>query len=326
MKNTSLLTICLTAAGRRAHLIETLRADARALGFEPKILALDSAPALSAGCQLADVVETAPGCSSPGYIRSVLAACGRHDAKVLIPTIDLDLQLLADARELFLEQGTTPVVSAPAAVRIARDKLRTISTLASAGLPVPATQTLLAALRSPGGTRFPAILKPVDGSNSRGLHFISCWDDIPKSLPDLDVMLIQERCLGPEYTINAYVDQNGELRCAVPHRRLEIRGGEVSKARTERRQDLQDLAQALVSAVPGLRGPFCFQAILTDEGPKVFEINARFGGGYPLAHAAGATFGRWLLEEAMGLPCSANDVWQDGLLMLRYDAAVFVKQ
>jgi carbamoyl-phosphate synthase large subunit len=57
----------------------------------------------------------------------------------------------------------------------------------------------------------------------------------------------------------------------------------------------------------------------------VIEINPRFGGGYPLSHAAGADFPRWLLEEALGLPSSAAaGAWRDGLVMLRYDDAVFV--
>ena len=89
--------------------------------------------------------------------------------------------------------------------------------------------------------------------------------------------------------------------------------------------DLSDIARQIVKVIPGLRDPFCFQAILTAEGPTVFEINARFGGGYPLAPAAGATFGKWLIEESLGLPSTANDEWQDGFLILRYDAAVFIK-
>jgi carbamoyl-phosphate synthase large subunit len=55
----------------------------------------------------------------------------------------------------------------------------------------------------------------------------------------------------------------------------------------------------------------------------VFEINARFGGGYPLAHHAGATFARWLLEEAVGLEPTCHNDWRDGVRMLRYDAALF---
>jgi carbamoyl-phosphate synthase large subunit len=55
----------------------------------------------------------------------------------------------------------------------------------------------------------------------------------------------------------------------------------------------------------------------------LFEINARFGGGFPLAHNAGAYFTRWLLEEAAGHSSDANNNWRSGVRMLRYDAAVF---
>src|SRR3546814_2752125 len=88
---------------------------------------------------------------------------------------------------------------------------------------------------------------------------------------------------------------------------------------------LQDLAERIAAALPGPRGALCFQAIVDDNGDaSVFEINARFGGGYPLAHRAGAAFGRWLMEERLQLPSSANDDWRNGVTMLRYDAAVFI--
>ena len=45
--------------------------------------------------------------------------------------------------------------------------------------------------------------------------------------------------------------------------------------------------------------------------------------GQAAQNQAGATFTRWLLEEVSGLPVSAHDNWREGLLMLRYDAAVF---
>jgi len=58
----------------------------------------------------------------------------------------------------------------------------------------------------------------------------------------------------------------------------------------------------------------------------VFEINARFGGGFPLAHRAGARFSRWLLEDVLGLQSSAQNNWQEDLVMLRYDAAIFLER
>jgi len=57
----------------------------------------------------------------------------------------------------------------------------------------------------------------------------------------------------------------------------------------------------------------------------VSEVIARFGGGSPLADAAGAIFPQWLVEEAIGLPRSEPPApWRAGVVMLRYDDAVFV--
>jgi carbamoyl-phosphate synthase large subunit len=85
-----------------------------------------------------------------------------------------------------------------------------------------------------------------------------------------------------------------------------------------------DLSDQLASVLPGSRGALCFQAIVNDSGEAaIFEVNARFGGGYPLAHRAGGAFSKWLLEEALGRACSATNDWLDRLMMLRYDAALF---
>jgi carbamoyl-phosphate synthase large subunit len=61
------------------------------------------------------------------------------------------------------------------------------------------------------------------------------------------------------------------------------------------------------------------------EAMKIIELNPRFGGGFPLAWKAGAHYPRWLIEECLERPLSAaRDCWEDGLVMLRWDAAVFV--
>lgn len=57
--------------------------------------------------------------------------------------------------------------------------------------------------------------------------------------------------------------------------------------------------------------------------PRVFEINARFGGGYPLADQAGGRFAESLLARVAGLPECASDHWREGVTMVRYDSAVF---
>jgi carbamoyl-phosphate synthase large subunit len=315
--------ICITSAGRRVELINSLRSDAQSLGIEIRLTALDSNPALSAACQKADQCFSVPRCAEPDYITRLSKICSEDAVDLLVPTIDTELPFLSKEQRFFAEKGCKIVISEGEAVKVARDKLLTAKVLTAQKIPSPSTALLSDVYAEKVSIPFPAVLKRIDGSSSIGLHFVTSLDEARALKLDGKAYVAQEKCVGPEYTVNCFVDQKGALRAAVPHRRIETRSGEVSKGVTERRDDLHKLAEQIVVALPGLRGPFCFQVILTESGPKVFEINARFGGGYPLAHAAGATFGKWLIEEAIGLPSTAHNNWQEGLLMLRYDAAIF---
>jgi carbamoyl-phosphate synthase large subunit len=87
-----------------------------------------------------------------------------------------------------------------------------------------------------------------------------------------------------------------------------------------------DLACRICDALPGAYGALNIQMFLEEETRelKVIEINPRFGGGFPLTWEAGGKFPRWMLEECLGLSPTASDAsWRDGLVMLRYDDAVF---
>ena len=112
----------------------------------------------------------------------------------------------------------------------------------------------------------------------------------------------------------------------MPHRLplVNIRGNCEDAPDGRAHADLRALAEGICRALPQARGVRCFQ-VIDDEtrGPQVIEINARFGGGYPLAHHAGAQFANWLLQELAGQAPAANDDWRDGVTMLRYDDAVF---
>jgi carbamoyl-phosphate synthase large subunit len=116
--------------------------------------------------------------------------------------------------------------------------------------------------------------------------------------------------------------------CAVPRRRIEVRAGEVSKAVTTRSAALERLAADVCAALPGPFGVLTIQVFVDDSSGQlaIIELNARFGGGFPLSREAGADFPRWMLEDLVGLPSTATaDRWRDGVVMLRYDAAVFVR-
>ncbi len=318
------ISVLFSSAGRRVELINCFREDAVELGIELRVLAADFQPELSAACQVAEKHFAVPRCDNARFVPRMQEICAGEHVDLVIPTIDPELAPLAAARAAFAAAGTRLVVSGVETVAIARDKLRTAAVLSQHGIPFARSVALERLIANPGALRFPVVLKPVDGSASIGLREARDTAEIERAAIDVRRYLAQEKWTGREYTVNLFVDRSGRLRSAVPHWRREIRAGEVSKGRTERVPQLIDLAGRIASALPDASGPLCFQAIVTESGQAVvFEINARFGGGYPLAHRAGARFSRWLLEEAAEMPSTADVFWQEGVTMLRYDAAVF---
>lgn len=316
------LRILFTSAGRRVELLRCFRAAAEALGISLGIIATDVSPGLSAACHEADEALRTPNSIDPDFGKSVLDICRRGGVCLVVPTIDHDLLPLSRMRASFDEVGTELAVSSPAVVEIARDKLKSAEFLTAHGIRAPATARLGEAVETRWA--WPVLAKPQHGSASRAIQRIDCAERLRELRAD-EPFVIQEMLKAPEFTVNMFFDRTGKLISAVPHERLQVRAGEVEKGITRRRADLIEIARKMASALPGPRGALCFQAMTAADGaPSVIEINTRFGGGYPLADRAGAPFARWLLEEALGRTVTASDDWKEGVLMLRYDAAVFL--
>jgi carbamoyl-phosphate synthase large subunit len=202
-------------------------------------------------------------------------------------------------------------------IRITRDKYLTAKFLQSIGVPCP--KSVLGGEFSP--FQFPGkiIGKPRFGSASKGIV------TTPQHERFGNDYVVQELLTGVEYTVNVYIDKPGNAHAIIPHQRLEVRAGEVSKARTVDHPKLYECAEMIANFLP-IKGPMCFQAIDSGQGtPKVIEINARFGGGYTICHTAGAHFTRYILEQALGHQLSPPPCWNRDLMMLRYDSAVYVK-
>lgn len=319
------LRMLLSSAGRRVGLLRAFRSSAGALGVDLEVFACDVQPEWSSACMEADYAFAVPPAESDGFIRTVLGFCERHAIGLVVPTIDTELLCFAQARDRFAMIGTQVAVGSSSLVEMARDKLATAIFLAENGISSPVTQSIEDFLSADGPHTWPMIAKPRHGSSSRGIHIVHDRRAVENIVCD-EPYIVQELLRGREFTVNLFFDEFGELRCAVPHQRLKVRAGEVEKGVTTREPALCGLAKNLARALDTRPfGALCFQAIVSDDGrASMFEINARFGGGYPLAHRAGATFTRWLIEQRLNLPRTMSDNWQADVVMLRFDDAVFV--
>lgn len=315
--------ILVSSAGRRVELIRLLREDATRLGLRPRIIATDANRMLAPACWVADVSYDVPVVGDKSFIPSLSDICRKEGVRLLVPTIDPELQPLASCRDVLVERHVLLNISSPASLVVAQDKAETARVLSRAGIVVPRTASIRDVIAEASSWKWPLIVKPVSGSSSIGVSQVGSVSELKDLERQRGDLIVQELIRGPEFTVNVFVDDAGRCRCVVPHFRREIRGGEVSKAITVKNESLADTARKIVKAIPGLFGAICFQAIVGDDGPAVLEINPRFGGGFPVTHRAGARFTQWLVELASGLPSSISDEWTDGAWMLRYDSAIY---
>ena len=319
-----MFNILFTSAGRRVSLIRLFRNALQQLHLAGKIVTTDlqkNAPAPF----VADVRELVPRVTDPSYIESLKDICRRHDIRLLVPLIDTELHLLAPHKQTFLKIGVTLLVSGLEVNDICFDKRKTAIFFQKVGVRTPAILDIRSVQLDPSA-KYPFLIKPVDGSCSVGVYKVRNLHELNFFSQYVSNAMLQEYIVGEEYTLDVLVDFQGKVRSVVPRLRIETRAGEVSKGMTVKNKAIIETGKKVVEALPESLGCITVQCFLTADGDIVFtEINPRFGGGFPLAAEAGADFPRWIIEMMLGRkPQIKLDDWQDGLVMLRYDDAIFV--
>lgn len=324
--NSSPFTVLISSIGRRSQLIGCFQQAFQRLNIPGRIIGVDANPSLSPAAHLVEQCFPVPRCDDPTFVDSVLAVCKEQQVRLVIPTIDPELPVYAAQRKRFMAEGIQVAISGEQTIQISADKSKTNAWLRTQGLPTVRQASADEVMKYPDWP-LPAVVKPRRGSASVGVVKVYSQSMLRAALESGSDLVVEEFAAGDEYTINVLVDKDRRCVCAVPHRRIEVRAGEVSKGITVKAPQLLQLAKDVAESLPDAFGPLNIQCFKPQSGPAlVTEINARFGGGFPLANEAGAAFPVWMLEEILGLPSTASfDSWTDNLTMLRYDSAVFLR-
>ncbi len=320
--------VLFTCIGRRVSLLRCFQAAAGDLGLRVSFCGTDTSK-LSPALQVCDEALLVGPTTQADYVGQLLSIVRRYAVSLLVPTVDLDLRLLAEHRPRFEALGCRVLVSNPEVIDVCQDKRRTFGFLKKNGFGSPTTMSVRAALAADlrGELKWPCFLKRWDGyagldnavvRDRRELRFFA------RRIPNA---ICQEFIEGVEYTCDVYIDSGLCVRCVVPRRRLEVRSGEVSKSCVVKNPQIMDQAKRLVELLGAGPGVVTLQLFVTENGEiKFTEVNPRFGGGVPLSIRAGADFPRWILQELTGRPPQIEfDGFTDGLVMLRYDAEVWLQ-
>jgi carbamoyl-phosphate synthase large subunit len=259
-------------------------------------------------------------------VDQLLGICREESVRLLVPTIDPELPVLAEAAEAFRAVGTHVLVPAKEATAVAADKRLTNGFLKAHGIGTVEQWSPKQAADIPFGDGRSFVGKPAGGSAGHGVMLL---DGASRSLDLPADYVVEEFAPGREHTVDVYVDRHGQCVCVTPRERLEVRAGEVSKGITREVPLLDAAVRHLVSSL-GLKG--CVVAVQafwdpSDNQLRIIEVNARFGGGFPLTLEAGANFPEWLLREYIfGERLTPFNAWRRNLLMSRYDDAVYVQK
>ncbi len=318
------LPVLFTCIGRRVSLLNSFRHAAKQLKINAPFLGTDTTE-LSPALQLCDKAFIVKPVTHPGYIRQLLSIVKTNKVKLLVPTVDLDLKVLARNKAKFADIGCCVLVSNPDVVDICQDKRKTYRFLIRNGFDTPLTMSIRTAL-SKKKLNWPCFLKPWDGYASRGNALVKNRKELAFFAKRIPNPICQEFIEGTEHTCDVYVDFNMKVRCIVPRKRIEVRAGEVSKGQAVKNPVIMREAERLVKTLGAGPGIITLQLFLTAvHGIKFIEINPRFGGGVPLSIKAGANFPKWILQGLLASKTNIRfDGFRDKLTMLRYDDEVWL--
>ena len=273
---------------------------------------------------VADIHERVPPIHAEDYLERLKTICQQHHIQLIVPLIDPELYLLSVHKQDLEAIGAMPLVCSAQTNAICIDKRKTGAFLASIGVQTPKILTATD-LTDGANLEFPLLVKPADGSSSVGVTIINNWKELMFFKDYIPNAIVQEFVQGQEYTLDILVNLQGQVCSVVPRLRMATRAGEISKGMTVKYPQIIAEGEKIVNALPGALGCVTVQCFLQpDRQLKFIEINPRFGGGIPLSIQAGAHFPRWIIEMMMGrCPDMGLDRWQEGIVMLRYDDAIF---
>lgn len=308
--------ILITSAGRRVSLVKSFQKTIIEFNKDSKVFTTDMNPTMSSACQISDGFLKVPRVTDVNYLTILKEYCKEKDISIVIPTIDTELSLLAEVKEEFLKDGILIAISSKEVCDTFYLKDTTEKFFIENSFDTPREIDIEVC-------NYPIFAKLNNSSCSIGATIVKSKEEA-KTLSQDKNYIFQEYIEADEYTVDVFIDRKNEVISVVPRLRIEVRAGEVNKAKTLKDKIIIEKIKELCKTIKGAYGCLTIQLFKTEDRVVFIEINPRFGGGYPLSYLSGANFAEYLIKDYLNLPLEYSEDWKDKLIMLRYDAEVLV--
>lgn len=315
--------ILILSAGRRVELVQSFQKAAKRLNIKSNIVAGDcskTAPAI----YFADRKAILPRIKEDNYIDEIINVCKKENIKLVIPTIDTDLLLLSEERErIESESGAVVLISSTEVISICRDKINTQKFLEENGFKIPKMYSE-EELNSEN-LQFPLFIKPKSGSSSINTFKVNNLEELTTYRALIKEPIVQDFMEGKEFTVDVFIDFDGNLITVVPRLRMATRSGEISKGKIVKDREIIEDIKRLVEVLKPI-GHITVQLMKTNKGIEYIEINPRFGGGAPMSIQSGADSCENLYRLLMGENQEYNENYRDNIMFFRFDNSICVDE
>ncbi|WP_299449985.1 ATP-grasp domain-containing protein [uncultured Serinicoccus sp.] len=243
-----------------------------------------------------------PRGADPRFVDELLDLALRVGARLVVPTVDVELAGVAAARDRFAEHGIALLVEQPETLRLCLDKHLLMQHCAEV-VRVPRTvlwDDRATAAQVEEELGLPFIVKPRQGAGGRGfavLHSAQELDLVPQD----GTVIAQEHLPGEEFSIDVLGRPGGGPPvAAVPRRRDKVDSGIAVAGRTVADPELVAAGRAVAERI-GVVGVVNVQVRRAADGtPALLEVNPRFPGTMSLTRAAGIDMPRLAAQAALG--------------------------
>lgn len=267
------------------------------------------------GYQFIDKFFILPIAESPCYISAVRDILDLYLVDIFLPTTEPELAVLGNLLE---ELGPSRSISAgTSTISVCLDKLSTANAIENFGFSVP--WTFPVSHEEP--LAYPCILKNRFGSGSKSVFLVRDSHEaayLRKKNPNA----IFQELLEPadsEITCAVYRTRDGRTASLLMLRRLT--GGLTSWARVIENAEISHMCHVLAGRLD-LYGSMNVQLRITDQGPRIFEINPRFSSTVLMRHRLGFKDVLWAFLEVEGITINFPMIPPGDIVVRTYDAVV----
>lgn len=317
--------ILFCSAGRRTKLLQFFRDS---LDPGSQIIAIDNqstAPAL----YFSDKQYIVPRITDPGYVDLLMKICREDKVRAITTLIDPEIELLANNRQLFLDNGVLPLCPSVETARLCFDKYALFLHLSKNGIPTVLTYDSLEHFMEgyeKGEIQFPVFIKPRTGSGSVGIHKIQNLAELRKYLDEgAHQYIIQEFMDCRDCDADVYIDTISHKPVSIfTKNKIETRIGGANKTISFKDDRLFEFIKKICTVLE-FNGPVDMDFWYRDGMYYLSEVNPRFGGAYLHAHGAGVNFIPLIVNNIKGIENEENiGNYNEDVLMMMYDDVVII--